>query len=187
MIRKNKIFPSLNVINGKTSPYESKGIIRHHYYWSDPKLGPGIVAIRIITCSCHDCISILSLSWDSKTKESVNQTRYVRAYDCKYSQIIDCHNNWILMIVFIWRNKWMNNIKKKLIKLFLMVMWWTCIWSLWRKIWCNCYWQLFMSWLLYHQIFFISVYPSIRLEYWWTSYLIWRNCMWRNLFLFNQY
>ena len=28
----NKLFPSLNVINGKSSPYGSKGIIRHYNY-----------------------------------------------------------------------------------------------------------------------------------------------------------
>ena len=42
----NKLFPSLNVINGKPTPYRRKGIIRHYHYRSDPKLGPGIVSIR---------------------------------------------------------------------------------------------------------------------------------------------
>ena len=78
MIWNNKLFPSLNVINGKTLPYKSKGILRHYNYQSDPKLGPGIVAIRIIPCSCHDCTYILSLFWDSKTKEAVNQHIYGR-------------------------------------------------------------------------------------------------------------
>ena len=41
----NKLFPLLNVINGKILPYASKGILRHYHYQSDPKLGPGIVAI----------------------------------------------------------------------------------------------------------------------------------------------
>ena len=49
----NKLFPSLNVINGETSPYTSKGILRNYHYWSDPKLGSGIVEIIIIPCSCH--------------------------------------------------------------------------------------------------------------------------------------
>ena len=93
----NKLFPSLNVINVETSPYGSKGILRHNHYWSDPKLGPGIVAIIIIPCSCHACTTILSLSWDSKTKEEVNQPRYGRVYNCKYSQIIGCYNNWIII------------------------------------------------------------------------------------------
>ena len=72
----NKLFPSLNVIKGKISPYCIEGIIIHNHYRSDPKLGPGIVAIRIIPCSCHYCTTILSLSWDSKIKEAFNQPRY---------------------------------------------------------------------------------------------------------------
>ena len=98
MRRNNKRFPSLNVINGKTSPYASKGILRHYHYRSDTKLGPGIVAIRRISCICHACTTILSLYWDSKTKEAVNQPRYGIVYNYKYSQILDCHNNWVLMI-----------------------------------------------------------------------------------------
>ena len=97
MTFKNKLFPSLNVIKGKILPNGSKGILRHYHYRSDPKLGPGIVAVRKIPCSCHACTYILSLSWDAKTKESVNQYRYGRVYNCKYSQIIVCHNNWILI------------------------------------------------------------------------------------------
>ena len=27
----------------------------------------------------------------------MNQPRYVRVYSCKYSQMLGCHNNWILM------------------------------------------------------------------------------------------
>ena len=42
----NKNFTSLNVINGKTSTYGSKVILRNFHYRPDPKLGPGIVAIR---------------------------------------------------------------------------------------------------------------------------------------------
>ena len=37
MIRNNKLFLSLNVINGKTLPYESKGVLIHYHYWFDPK------------------------------------------------------------------------------------------------------------------------------------------------------
>ena len=48
MIWNNKLFPSLNVINGKTLPYSSMGILRHYHYRSDPEFGPGIVAIRRI-------------------------------------------------------------------------------------------------------------------------------------------
>ena len=44
--RKNKLFPQLNVINGKSDPYGRKGVLRYYYYISDPKLGPDIVEIR---------------------------------------------------------------------------------------------------------------------------------------------
>ena len=54
----NKLFPLLNVINEKTSPYASKGILIHYHYWYDPRLVPGIVAIIIITCNCHACTTI---------------------------------------------------------------------------------------------------------------------------------
>ena len=60
------------------SPYGSKWILRHYRYWSNPKLGSSIVAIRIIPCSIHAKTAILYLYWDSKTKEAVNQTRYGR-------------------------------------------------------------------------------------------------------------
>ena len=92
-IRNNKLFPSFNGINGKTLLCASKGILRHNNYRSDPNLGPGIVTIRKIPCSCHACTTILSLSWDYKIKETVNQPRYGIFYDCKYSQILGCHNN----------------------------------------------------------------------------------------------
>ena len=38
-------FPSLNVKNGKISPYGSKLVLRNYHYHSDPKLGPGTVAM----------------------------------------------------------------------------------------------------------------------------------------------
>ena len=98
MIWNKELFSSFNVINGKTSPYASKAILRHYHYLSDPKIGLVIFSIRRITCSFHDCTNILSLSWDPKIKEAVNQPRYGRVYHCKYFQIIGCHNNWNLMI-----------------------------------------------------------------------------------------
>ena len=61
MIWRNKLFPSLNVINGKKSPYGSKGILIHYNYWSDPKLVLGIVEIRIISCIFHACTKIFSI------------------------------------------------------------------------------------------------------------------------------
>ena len=100
IIRNNKLFPSLNIIDGKSSPNGSKGIIIHYHYRSDPILGPGIFAIRIITCSCYACRKILSVSCDQKTKEAFNQPRYSRVYNFKYSKIIGCQNNWIIMIFF---------------------------------------------------------------------------------------
>ena len=96
----NRRFPSLNVLNGKTSQYGSKLILRHYRYLSDPKLGLGIVVIRRITCNYYTCTNILSLSWDSKIKEAVDQPRYGRVYSFKYSQIIGCHHNCILMKCF---------------------------------------------------------------------------------------
>ena len=45
MIWNNKTFPSLNVIKVKILPYGIKGVLRHYYYRSYPKLGPGIVEI----------------------------------------------------------------------------------------------------------------------------------------------
>ena len=41
----NKLSPSLYVINIKSAPYGSKGVLRHYNYRSDPKLVPGIVSI----------------------------------------------------------------------------------------------------------------------------------------------
>ena len=81
MMWNNKLFPSLNVINGKTLPYVSKGILRHYHYRSDPKLGPGIVSIRRIPCNFHDCATILFHSWDSKIKEVFNRPIYGRVYN----------------------------------------------------------------------------------------------------------
>ena len=68
MIRNNKLFPSLNVINGKTTPCASKGGLRHYHHQSDPKLGPVIITIRIFICSYHACTTILSLFWYSTIK-----------------------------------------------------------------------------------------------------------------------
>ena len=93
----NKTFPSLNVIKGEILPYISKVILKYYHYRSDPKLGPAIVSTRIILCIFHACTAILSLSWDSKIKEAVNHPIYGRFYNCGYSQILGCPNNWIIM------------------------------------------------------------------------------------------
>ena len=78
MICNNKPFLSLNVINGKTSLYESEGIPIHYNYRYNTKLGPGIVDIRRIPCGFHACTYILSLSWNYKIKEAVNHPIYGR-------------------------------------------------------------------------------------------------------------
>ena len=49
MIQNNILFLSLNIIKCKTSPYVSKGILRHYHYLPDTKLDPGIVAVRKIS------------------------------------------------------------------------------------------------------------------------------------------
>ena len=97
----------------KLSPYVSKGILRHYSYQLDPKLCPGIVAIRRITFSCHAFTTISYLSWESKTKEVFNQPRFSRAYNFIYSQIISCHNIWIIMIFLMMEQ--MKNIMNTLI------------------------------------------------------------------------
>ena len=99
---KNKLFPSLNDINGKSSPYERKGALRYYQYSSEQKLGPSIVSIIIIPCSCHAFTKMLSLSLDSKIKETFNQPKYSILYNCNYSQIIGCRNNWIIMFLKRW-------------------------------------------------------------------------------------
>ena len=38
------------LLMAKTYPYGSKGVLRNYHYWSDPKLSPDIVSIRIIPC-----------------------------------------------------------------------------------------------------------------------------------------
>ena len=100
--------------------YASKGILRHYNYQSDPKLGPEIVAIRRTPCIFYTCTAILSISWVPKIKGTVNQHIYGKFYNYKYSQILGCHNNWILFISKMTGQ--MKNIMKILIKLFLMVM-----------------------------------------------------------------
>ena len=93
----NEVFSSLNVVNWKPAPYGSKGVIKQYNYRSDTRLGPGIVSIRIIPCSCHVCTTKLSLPWGSTIKEACNQPIYGRVYNCKYSLIIGSHNNCIIM------------------------------------------------------------------------------------------
>ena len=59
----------------------------------DQKLGTGIFAIIGVPCRYDACITILSISWE------VNKPIYGWVYNWKYSQILGCHNNYILMNV----------------------------------------------------------------------------------------
>ena len=70
------MFPSLNVINGETCPYISKGVLRHNHYSSYPKLGQGVVVVRRIPCSFQACTTQSSLPLDFKVKYSCNQPIY---------------------------------------------------------------------------------------------------------------
>ena len=49
----HKMFPSLNFVNGNPCTQGSKGILRHHNYHSDPKLGTEIIAVKLSICSFH--------------------------------------------------------------------------------------------------------------------------------------
>ena len=71
MIQNKNNYPSLNVNNGKPSPYGSKGILRHYHYRPDTKFGRGIVSIGTIQWSWHYYTTILSLTWDSTIKERI--------------------------------------------------------------------------------------------------------------------
>ena len=51
----------------------------------------------MIPCNFHACTTILSRFWVSKIEEAVNHPKYGRLYHCKYSQILGCHNNWIII------------------------------------------------------------------------------------------
>ena len=93
------MFPSLNLINWKSYPYWSKVVLIHYHYRPDTKLGPGIVAIRIIPCSCLACKTRLSIPWSYIIKYACNQPIYGRVYDCKYSIIPLSRNNCIIMNV----------------------------------------------------------------------------------------
>ena len=96
-LRWNKIFPSLNVLNRKLSLHGSKGVLRHYHYRSDTKIGPGIFVTRRITFSFQACTIKLSLPRKSTIKDTRNQTKYRKVYDCKYSLVIGSHNNWIII------------------------------------------------------------------------------------------
>ena len=96
IIWNNKYFPPLNVINGKTHPYRSKGFLRHYNYRSDPKLYQGVF-IRRITCSLYDCQTQPSIYWNYNIKHSCNHPRNGRFINRKYSPMIGYNNNWVIM------------------------------------------------------------------------------------------
>ena len=80
----------------------------------------------------------------------------------------------------------MNNITKTLIKLLFTVMWWTCLWSLWKENIVQLILTIICVMVIISSSFFIYIYPSIRLEYWWTTYFIWNNlCEGTYFFLIN--
>ena len=83
---KNK-FPSLNGMNGKAYPYGRKGVLRNYHYWPDPKLVPGIFAIRIITCSFHTCTLYYFFTGIQKPKKqltSLDMVKYIIASALKF-------------------------------------------------------------------------------------------------------
>ena len=180
----NKLSPSFNVINGKTSPYGIKENKRRYHYWSNPKLGPGIVAIRRITWSCHACTTLLFL-WIQKAKKQL-----FILYMVEYIITNTLKPLVVTITGFYWILKMMEQMKKftnTLFETFLIVMWWTCLRSL-----CKENMMILMLMILHVvvnilSVFFIFIYPSSRLEYWWASYFFLWNGMWRNLFLSNQY
>ena len=87
----------LNLINVKTAPYRSKGVLRNYHSRSDPKLVQVVISVVIIPFSFQACTTQLSLSWDSKIKDTCNQPIYVIVYGCKYSLMLGYHYNWIIM------------------------------------------------------------------------------------------
>ena len=93
----NKPFPSLNVINGKSYAYVSKGVLRNYHYRSEIKFVQGVVAIRCMTRSYSAYTTILPLPWDSTTEEAFKQKIYCRVYNCTYFLIIGSPNNWIIL------------------------------------------------------------------------------------------
>ena len=96
-------------------------------------------------------------------KEAVNQPIYGRFYNWKYYHILGCNNNCILNIL-----KMMEQMKKctnTLIELFLMVMLWTCIWSLRKENIVILILMILHVMVTYYQVFFITIYPSNRLEF----------------------
>ena len=77
----NKNTQSFNVIIGKTAPYGSKVVLRHYHYMSDPKLVPGFVSLKIISCSYHACKTQLYMTWGYKIKDAYNHPRYGKIFN----------------------------------------------------------------------------------------------------------
>ena len=122
----NKLFSSLNFIDDKTYPYGSKVIIRHYYHRSDPKSVQEIIVIRRILCIFYASTTILSLSWDWKSKKRLirqNMVENILASTPKSLVVIITGSLWFLFMM-----EQMKKIKNTLIELFLMVLWWTCLW-----------------------------------------------------------
>ena len=78
-------------------PYGRKFLIRDYSYRVDPKLGKGVVSVKIIPYVFHSCQKQLFIPWGPKIKYLCNKSRYTRALICKYSQIMVSYNNWIIL------------------------------------------------------------------------------------------
>ena len=103
MIWNKNLFPPLNAINVYKAPYVSKGVIRHYNYRSDPKVGLGIVDIKIITRIFHACTTQLFLPWYYTINKACNHPIYGRVYYCNYSLIIVSNNNWLITNVIYYK------------------------------------------------------------------------------------
>ena len=82
--------------------------------------------------------------------------------------------------------KQMNNITNTLIEIFLIVMWWTCLWSLWNLIM-----VLLMLMIIHIMVTILSDFFHLHIPFkqsllLMSIYLFRWNCMWRNSF-FTQY
>ena len=86
----------MNVKKDRRSPFDSKDNIKHYDYYSDQKFGTGIIAIIIILFIYQNFTTLISLTLDSKKKDSVIHPRYSRIHNCEYYRIIGWHKNCII-------------------------------------------------------------------------------------------
>ena len=81
---RNKYVSPLSFINGKAPPYGIKGVLRYYHYIYDLKLGQQFVAARNFPCGFHTCKAKLYLPWDTKVKDTSNQTIYGKCFNSNY-------------------------------------------------------------------------------------------------------